>query len=57
MKKINSDVMPDVNIATFASALPAHVPEQEDAKDLPGHSKLTEFIKESAAVESSATAN
>jgi diguanylate cyclase (GGDEF)-like protein len=49
MKKINLDVMPDVNIATFASALPAHVPEQEDAKDLASEqflyslSKLTEF--------------
>ena len=52
MKKINLDVMPDVNIATFASALPAHVPEQEDAKDL-----ASEQLKESAAVESSATAN
>ena len=49
MKKINLDVMPDVNIATFASALPDHAPEQEDAKDLASEqflyslSKLTEL--------------
>jgi diguanylate cyclase len=49
MKKINLDVMPDVNIFTFASALPVHVPEQEAAKNLASGqllcslSKLTEI--------------